>query len=165
MADGCREESWSSPDHKWRWQQDSRKMWGRWVLCCSTICDLVLLQKPDHRAWWYQDSPSSQIWGRDHYQMRHFTGRAAATPSISVIIRPTFAFVPGGGAKHKIPSVLQPALQWGACWDPWWWWDEEIWFKTSHKGRAWAWSRVLSSILWHGLWMSYFWLRQELKKC
>ena len=39
--------------------------------------------------------------------MRHFTGRAAATPSISVIIRQTFALVPGGGAKHKIPSVLQ----------------------------------------------------------
>ena len=28
-------------------------------------------------------------------------------------------------------------LQWdAACWDPWWWWDQEIWFKTSHKGSA-----------------------------
>ena len=77
-----------------------------------------------------------------------------------VILRPIFALVLEGGAKHKIPSVLycSIALQWGAaCWDPWWWWDEEIWFKTSHKGRAWAWSRVLSSILWTIYVLFFFW--------
>ena len=34
--------------------------------CCAAeiFCDLLLLQEPDSRAWWYQESPSLEIWGR-----------------------------------------------------------------------------------------------------
>ena len=37
--------------------------------CAAEIfCDLLLLQAPDPRAWWYRESPSLEIWGRGYYQ-------------------------------------------------------------------------------------------------
>ena len=114
--------------------------------------DLLLLQKPAPRVWWYQESPSLEIWGRsyynqtlswiknqelkslvmmtwgipDKYHCMSVVNMAEIVMICLMILTPSFVLLQGG--------VTQCST--AACWDPWWWWDEEIWFKTSHKGSA-----------------------------
>ena len=121
--------------------------------CCAAeiFSDLLLLQKPAPRVWWYQESPSLEFWGRgynqtlswiknqklqslvimtwgipDKYHRMSVVNMAEIVMIRLMILTPTFVLLQGG-VSHCSTA---------ACWDPWWWWDEEIWFKTSHKGSG-----------------------------